>query len=72
LDEAVLLADRVVVLSGPPGRVREIIDVPLPRPRWEYDVRGRPEFAEIRHAIWTMLREGLVSSSADAFGSRAG
>jgi len=72
LDEAVLLADRVVVLSGQPGRVREIIDVPLPRPRWEYDVRGRPEFAEIRHAIWTMLREGLVSSSADAFGSRAG
>ena len=64
LDEAVLLADRVVVLSGQPGRVRSIIDVPLPRPRWEYDVRGRKEFAEVRHAIWSMLREGLVGAGA--------
>ena len=33
IDEAVLLADRVVVLSPRPGRIREIIDIKIPRPR---------------------------------------
>ena len=61
LDEAVLLADRVVVLTGQPGRVQAIVDVPLPRRRWEYDVRARPEFAQIRHQIWSMLREGAIA-----------
>ncbi|MEX2542952.1 MAG: ABC transporter ATP-binding protein [Trueperaceae bacterium] len=65
LDEAVLLADRVVVLSSQPGTVQAVIDVPLPRPRWEYDVRSRKEFAEIRHEIWSMLREGLVKARSD-------
>lgn len=62
LDEAVLLADRVVVLTGQPGRVQAVVDVPLPRPRWEYDVRSRSEFGQVRHQIWSMLREGIVQS----------
>ena len=33
LDEAIYLADRIIVLDARPGRVQEIIDVPLPRPR---------------------------------------
>ena len=65
LDEAVLLADRGVVLSSGPGRVQAVVDVPLPRPRWEYDVRAEPEFARVRHEIWEMLREGIVKHEAD-------
>jgi ABC-type nitrate/sulfonate/bicarbonate transport system ATPase subunit len=59
LDEAVTLADRVVVLTRGPGRIRTSIDVDLPRPRWDYDVRAQKNFAAVRHEIWRMLREDL-------------
>ncbi len=56
LDEAVLVADRIVVLKG--GRMREIMDVPLPRPRPDLGaVRGMPEFAETRYRVWRTLHE---------------
>jgi ABC-type nitrate/sulfonate/bicarbonate transport system ATPase subunit len=61
LDEAVALADRIVVLSRGPGHIRDIIKVDLPRPRWEYDVRGHPTFIEIRAKIWQMLRGDLLA-----------
>lgn len=65
LDEAVLLADRVVVLTSGPGRVQALVDVPLPRRRWEYDVRSEPEFGRVRHEIWQMLRDGIKKHEAD-------
>lgn len=59
LDEAVTLADRVVVLTRGPGKIRTSIDVDLPRPRWDYDIRAKRAFTEVRHEIWQMLREDL-------------
>jgi NitT/TauT family transport system ATP-binding protein len=51
LDEAVLLADRIVVMRS--GRIQDIMEVPLPRPRGDLGVvRGTPEFAETRYRIW--------------------
>jgi NitT/TauT family transport system ATP-binding protein len=51
VDEAVYLGGRVVVMAANPGRVQEVVDVGLPRPRTE-DLRLSPEFAEIRNRIW--------------------
>ncbi|MHB1171233.1 MAG: ABC transporter ATP-binding protein [Lacisediminihabitans sp.] len=51
VDEAVYLASRVVVMSPRPGRISEIIDVPLPYPRTE-EARLSPEFAELRARVW--------------------
>jgi NitT/TauT family transport system ATP-binding protein len=54
LDEAVLLADRVVVMQH--GSVQEIMDVPLPRPRGDVEaLRGSAAFAETRYALWRAI-----------------
>ncbi len=56
LDEAVLIADRIVVMRG--GRVQETVDVPLGRPRPDLGVvRGLPEFADIRYRVWKALHD---------------
>jgi len=54
IDEAVLLADRVVVMSAHPGRIREIIPIRLPRPR--IPARTRPEFQEHIQQIWGLIK----------------
>src|SRR5512146_284616 len=54
LDEAVLIADRIVVMTH--GRVQEIVDVPLTRPRADLSiVRGLPEFNATRYKLWRLL-----------------
>jgi NitT/TauT family transport system ATP-binding protein len=64
LDEAVLLADRVVVMSA--GQVREIIPINIPRPRRDMrDILLTPEFTLKRHKIWTALHDsGSVAGLA--------
>jgi NitT/TauT family transport system ATP-binding protein len=60
LDEAVLLADRVVVMQH--GRLQEIVEVPLPRPRRDLaTIRGSEAFAQTRYHIWRALHAGAPS-----------
>ena len=54
VDEAVRLADRIVLLSERPARVLEIIDVNLPRPRPPH-LGGVPRFVEIKEHLWDRL-----------------
>jgi NitT/TauT family transport system ATP-binding protein len=59
LDEAVIIADRIVVMKD--GRVQEIMNVPLKRPRPDLGlVRGMPEFAETRYKVWRALHDGAT------------
>ena len=59
MDEAVFLSSRIVVMSPRPGRVHEIIDVDLPRPRND-DTRTDPRFVELTAYIWETLRTMIV------------
>jgi NitT/TauT family transport system ATP-binding protein len=58
IDEAVYMANRVVVMAARPGRVVEDINVDLPRPRTS-DVRAMPRFGEIRSHAWDILKQGI-------------
>jgi NitT/TauT family transport system ATP-binding protein len=55
INEAVWMADRVVVLSRRPGRVLEIVDVKLPRPRTE-SMLGEPAFVHAVERIWALIK----------------
>jgi NitT/TauT family transport system ATP-binding protein len=57
MEEAIYLSDRVVVLSPRPGRVHQVLDVPLPRPREVGDVRATAEFARLVDGLWKILRK---------------
>jgi len=63
IDEAILLGDRVAVLSARPGRLKELIDVPFGRPREMSAVRADPHFAELREHIWSELRTEAAAAS---------
>jgi NitT/TauT family transport system ATP-binding protein len=64
LDEAVLLADRVMVLS-PRGQQAEIVDIPVPRPRNDPElIRTTPVFGEKRYHIWKLMKRLEEEASA--------
>lgn len=59
VDEAIYLGSRVVVMSPRPGRIAEVIDVDLPRPRNE-QTRLSPGFGELRRRVWEGVFHGLA------------
>lgn len=62
IEEAVLLSDRVLVMTGRPGRIQDDISIPLKRPR-DLAAKDNSEVTEIKWHIWKMLesevRQGL-------------
>ena len=67
IDEALLLGDRVIVLTGRPGRTKDMIDVPFERPRDFESVHADARFAELLSHIWAQLdQEGIRGGEAPA------
>jgi len=61
INEALYLADRVVVLSGRPGRVKQILPIDFPRPR-ELRVKRTPAFLDLEDQIWGLIEEEVRSA----------
>jgi NitT/TauT family transport system ATP-binding protein len=64
LAEAIALADRVIVMSTRPGRIRAIERIALPRPRDVFTIRFIPEFGEYFEKLWAALKEDMHQGAA--------
>jgi NitT/TauT family transport system ATP-binding protein len=65
LDEAVVLGDRVAVMSHRPGRIKAMFDVRLQRPRNALELRNNPDFIEVRRHVWEALREEVLRARGE-------
>lgn len=61
LEEAIFLADRLLILTNQPCRVKKIIEVTLPRPR-DFSVMGAPEYLDIKREALELLHEEAMKS----------
>ncbi len=66
IDEAIYLADRTVVMTAHPGRIREVVTVDLPRPR-RYEMRSDAAFIALRDRVTEIVRtEALRGATSSA------
>lgn len=71
IEEAILLADRVIMLSNRPGRVIADRRIPIERPRSAESARSSKEFADIHDELWELMRvevQNHLASTGDLMG----
>jgi NitT/TauT family transport system ATP-binding protein len=68
IDEAIILSDRILVMSARPGRVKDLIDIAgvFPRPRDVAQVKSSPRYGELFGRIWGQLRDEVLAAAAEA------
>jgi NitT/TauT family transport system ATP-binding protein len=64
IDEAILLADEVIVMTARPGRIKEVIPVDLPRPR-SFELVNTPRFGALFDRAFHLIREEVTKAMAD-------
>src|SRR5579885_430204 len=64
IDEAIVLGDRIALMTHRPGRIREIVDVDIARPRDPEAVRLSPRYLELRSYVWQRLRSEVGARGA--------
>lgn len=68
LEEALFLSDQIMVMSSRPGRILEVIENPLPRPR-DLSVKGAEEFIRLKRRLWNLIeaevRKTLMGKEGD-------
>src|SRR4030088_416955 len=64
LEEAVRLADRIVVLSRRPGKVREVVSIPLTRGE-RGDINARGQLLALQGELWALIREEAIGAERE-------
>jgi NitT/TauT family transport system ATP-binding protein len=64
LEEAVRLADRIVVLSRRPGKVREVVAIPLTRSE-RGDINARGRLLSLQNELWSLIREEAIDAERE-------
>jgi NitT/TauT family transport system ATP-binding protein len=66
IDEALTLADRIVIMSAAPGRIKRIISVSFPRPRDAVELKADRRFGELYLEIWRIIENEVRAARAQA------
>jgi NitT/TauT family transport system ATP-binding protein len=64
LEEAVRLADRIVVLSRRPGKVRDVVSIPLTRGE-RGDINARGKLLALQGELWSLIREEAIDAERE-------
>ena len=60
VEEAIILAQRVVIMCARPGRVKEIVDIDIPHPR-DQETKMSPRFLELKNYIWSQVYQEYLA-----------
>ena len=71
IDEAVVLGQRVAVMTSRPGRIKHVVEIPEALRNETEDVRSLPEFGPVRHGVWSLLRNEVLKAQQLAGGAGA-
>jgi NitT/TauT family transport system ATP-binding protein len=71
IDEAILLGDRVVVMTSAPGQIKADIKIPFTRPRQLSELKATSEFGQLYGQIWNLLRSEVLAARARSAASAA-
>jgi len=68
IDEAIVLGDRIMVMTAHPGQAKAFVQVPFPRPRQVYEIRATPQYGQLMYSIWELLREEVLRAKREEGG----
>lgn len=72
LDEAVALADKVIIMTSSPGTIKDVFDIDLPRPRGDVQqIRHEGRFLELQGRIWESLKDEVTRAYKQTAGAAA-
>ena len=67
-DEAIVLGDRIMVMTAHPGQAKAFVQVPFSRPREVYEIRATPQYGQLMYSIWELLREEVLRAKREEGG----